>query len=469
VGALLITFLMACNPDKQIEKTPPLSGLSTVVYTADLTGVFPNPERGWHSRRSIVKDRNFSDIKSAGNTLIHSYLRLDSYQNTDVIPQLYLDSLQQGLNAVRASGLKIVLRATHVWDESPTVLESRILKHIEQVNAVISANADVVNHLEAGYLGKWGEWHSGLYTELSNRNDGDSRYRIIKKILETTPNNIPVLMRYPMHIREILDQIPAPSGSSALTQEQRDRIGHHNDCFLFNDNDRGTYARANLWFGSQTLAQQKQYAFNLTTSYGGNKMVGGETCSPSIDRIGDTQKEMGEVNWTEINLDFWGDAITMWKNTSLPAIGNDPAESEFTRISRKLGYRLRLTDATFSAATTAGGNFTFTANFNNDGYSSIIKSRPIFLVFDNGTNRYNIELANIDVRKWVTGNAPISEQKVSLPANMVAGTYKLALWLPDASTKLQSQPSYSIRFANKDMWDNANGYNVLSTSVTIKN
>ena len=147
LGALLITFLMACNAEKQIQITPPLSGPSTVVYTADLTGVFPNPERGWHNRRSIVRDRNFSDIKSAGNTLIHSYLRLDSYKDTDVIPQLYLDSLQQGLNAVRTAGLKIVLRATHVWDESPTVLESRILKHIEQVNAVISANADVVNHL----------------------------------------------------------------------------------------------------------------------------------------------------------------------------------------------------------------------------------------------------------------------------------------------------------------------------------
>lgn len=125
---------MACNLEKQIQIAPPLSGLSTVVYTADLTGVFPHPERGWHNRRSFVRDRNFSNIKSAGNTLIHIYRRLDSYKNTDVIPQLHLDSLQQGLNSVITTSLKIVLRVTHVWDESPTVLESRILKHIEQVN-----------------------------------------------------------------------------------------------------------------------------------------------------------------------------------------------------------------------------------------------------------------------------------------------------------------------------------------------
>ncbi|MFO7622675.1 MAG: hypothetical protein R6W81_15650, partial [Bacteroidales bacterium] len=31
--------------------------------------------------------------------------------------------------------------------------------------------------------------------------------------------------------------------------------------------------------GNQTLEQQKQYTFDMITSYGGNKIVGGETCS----------------------------------------------------------------------------------------------------------------------------------------------------------------------------------------------
>lgn len=444
------------------------AGTTTVRYIADLTSVFPNPERGWHNRRNIVRDRNFSDIKASGNTLIHSYLRLDNYRDTDIIPQSYLDSIREGLNAVRAAGLKIILRPTHTWSESPTVLESRILKHIEQLNAVLSANADVISHLEAGYLGKWGEWHSGPYTDLSSRSDGDTRYRIIKRILETTPDNLPLVMRYPMHIREILDELPAPAGSRPLTQAQRDRIGHHNDCFLYDSSDRGTYARLNLWFGNQTLEQQKQYAFNLSTSYGGNKLVGGETCSPAIDRIGETQKEMSETNWTELNFDFWGDAINQWKKIWLPASGNDPAEWEFDRISRKLGYRLRLIDATFPTLAIAGSSFTIDANLSNDGYASVIKQRPIYLVFDNGTNRYNIKLANIDVRKWVSGPVVLSRQTVTLPTNMAPGTYRMALWLPDASTKLLSQPSYSIRFANKDVWDSAKGYNVLSASVIIK-
>jgi hypothetical protein len=375
--------------------------------------------------------------------------------------------MQEALDAIRAHGLKIILRPTHVWSESPSVPESRILKHIEQLNAVISKNADVISHLEVGYLGKWGEWHSGLYTDLDNRADGDTRYRIVKKILDTTPESMPIAMRYPMHIREILDELPVPEGSEPLTQVQRDRIGHHSDCFLYNENDRGTYARLNVWFGNQTLEQQKQYTFNMFTSYGGNKIVGGETCSEKIERIDDTQNDMAKANWTEINIDFWKDAIEMWKERPLPAIGDDPTESEFNRISRKLGYRLRLIDATFPMSAKAGENFTIVANLINDGYASIIKKRPIYLVFDNGTDRYNIELTGIDVRTWVSGPAGISRQKVKLPPNMKPGKYQLALWLPDSSVSLQSRPEYAVRFANKEVWDAGKGYNLMAENLII--
>jgi hypothetical protein len=348
------------------------------------------------------------------------------------------------------------------------VPEARILKHLEQLNAVISKNADVICHLETGYLGKWGEWHSGLYTDLSSRTDGDTRYRIVKRILETTPESIPITLRYPMHIREILDELPVPVGSQPLTQVQRDRLGHHSDCFLYNEHDRGTYARDNIWYGNQTLEQQKQYAFDMITSYGGNKMVGGETCSPAIDRIDATQKEMAEVNWTEINISFWKDAIDLWRERWLPASGNDPAESEFDRISRKLGYRLRLIDATFPMSATSGGSFTISANLNNDGYAGIVKKRPIYLVFDNGINRYNIELTGIDVRTWVSGSVSLTGQTVTLSSNMAPGTYKLGLWLPDASASLQSRPEYSVRFANSEVWDAIKGYNILNNTLTIR-
>jgi hypothetical protein len=470
--ALIILVLAGFTPIKKSSEQVSTS-TNTVRYIADLTSVFPNPERGWHNRRDVDGRsgndvRDFSDVKAAGHTLVHSYLRLDDFKETDTIPQSYLDNMQEALDAIRAAGLKIILRPTHVWSDVPNIPVSRILKHIEQLNAVISKNADVINHLEAGYLGKWGEWHSGRYTDLSSRTDGDTRYRIIERILNTTPNSLPIAMRYPMHIRELLQELPVPEGSKPLTQVQRDRIGHHADCFLYDEHDRGTYARLKIWFGDQTLEQQKQYTFDMITSFGGNKIVGGETCSEKIERIDDTQNDLAKSNWTEININFWEDAIEMWKKRLLPASGNDPEESEFVRISRKLGYRLRLIDATFPKSAKAGKSFTIATNLNNDGFASIIKSRPIFLVFDNATNRYNIELTGIDVRQWVSGPVALKQQTLTLPSNMASGTYKLALWLPDASVNLQSRSGYAVRFANKEMWDATKGYNLLADSIIIR-
>ena len=71
------------------------------------------------------------------------------------------------------------------------------------------------------------------------------------------------------------------------------------------------------------------------------------------------------------------------------------------------------------------------------------------------------------MRKWVSGEASLSPQTVTLPSEMPSGIYKLALWLPDYYPNLRSRPDYSIRFANRAIWDAAKGYNVLFDAVTI--
>ncbi|MFC5529654.1 DUF4832 domain-containing protein [Cohnella yongneupensis] len=467
-----------------------LASAATLTYAADFASVFQNPERGFHNRYEIINDvsvndyassatsiagfnpdmldRTFARAKQAGNTLIHSYIHLDKYKNTDQLPQALLDNLASGLASIRAAGLKIVLRPAYAWSESPTLPESRILGHITQLNAVISAYSDVVLHLEAGYLGPWGEWHTSQFTDPFNRADADTRYRIIKQILNTTPASIPIVIRYPIFIKEVLE-LPTPTGSTPLTQSNRDRIGFHNDCFLSDSADMGTYDN-NSWMGWYYVEEKKQWMYDLATSTGGNKMMGGETCDSagSNDLAGvNVQSEMSKLNFTEINEDYAAVNLNIWKNANLTASGNDPAETAFTRLKRKLGYRLRLVDATFPTSASPGGSFTFSAHLNNDGYAGIIKSRPAFLVFDSGTQRYNVQLTGVDVRQWLSGPVTVSNQTVTLPAGMAGGNYKLALWLPDADAGLRSRPEYSVRLANTGTWDATKGYNVLANAVTI--
>ncbi|MBB6734675.1 DUF4832 domain-containing protein [Cohnella zeiphila] len=467
-----------------------LASAATFSYTGDLATAFPNPERGYHNRYEIIDDpsvndyassatsiagfnpdmldRTFARAKADGDTLIHSYIHLDKYKDTDQLPQALLDNLASGLAAVRAAGLKIILRPAYAWSDSPAVPESRILGHIRQLDAVISANADVVNHLEAGYIGPWGEWHTSQYTDPFSRTDADTRYRIIQTILSTTPASIPVVIRYPIFIKEATE-LPTPSGSAPLTQQDKDRIGFHNDCFLADSADMGTYDN-NSWMGWYYVEEKKQWMYDMATASGGNKMVGGETCDAagSDDAAGvNVQTEMSKLHFTEINEDYAPVNLNIWKAANLPASGNDPAETAFTRLKRKLGYRFRLVDADFPTSASPGAGFAFSAHLNNDGYAGMIKPRPVFLVFDNGTQRYDVPLPGLDPRLWTSGAVNVPAQTVTLPANMTAGTYKLALWLPDNDPGLRSRPEYSVRLANTGTWDAAKGYNVLAAAVTI--
>lgn len=493
--AILLTVVMACSTFFIIPASPASAAMTTVTYTGDFATAFPNPERGYHNRYEIINDetvndyvsasqsiigfnpdavdRTFSRAKSLGNTIIHSYIHLDKFTEADTLPQALLDNLASGLAAIREHGLKIILRPAYAWDSYPDVPESRILKHIEQLNAVISANADVIMHLEAGYLGPWGEWHGARYCSFMDPVDAQTRYRIIKKILSTTPSNIPVCMRYPIFIKELEYMTQnglVPSDTSPITQNEFDRIGFHNDGFLADSADCGTYDNPS-WIGPYYPTEiKRQWMYDRMTSQGFNTMMGGETMlstgnnDPACVNV---QSEMALLNTTEINEDFAEVNVNIWRNANLAASGNDPAETCFIRLKRKMGYRIRLIDATFNTTAAAGTPYTISANLYNDGYAGFIKLRPIYLVFDNGTNRYNLPLNNVEVRSWLSGPISMQTQTVILPADMPAGTYKLALWLPDAAPNLQSRPEYSVRFANIGTWDAEKGYNVLSDSVYV--
>ncbi|WP_027346817.1 DUF4832 domain-containing protein [Hamadaea tsunoensis] len=469
------------------------TGTRTVTFTGDLGTVFPNPDRGFHNRYEIINDptvndyatnnsiagfspdmldRTFARAKGDGDTLIHSYVHLDKYKTADLPPAL-LDNLGTGLAAIRAQGLKIVLRFAYAWSESTAVTEAQMNRHLDQLGPVLTANADVIDHLEAGFLGAWGEWHDSQFTDAFNADQALVRYRLIKKIMVSTPASVPVAVRYPIFNYEFLQRTTPPSPCSLpdnclLTTQDKDRLGFHDDCFLSDSADMGTYDQ-NSWLGWFDTSAKKQWVYNMATSTGGNQFVGGETCDSAgaDDAAGvNAQYELSHQHWTEINEDYAPVNINIWKAANLAAAGNDPAETLFTRAKRKLGYRLRLIDATFTSAPTPGSAFTFAAHLANDGYASPIQQRPVYLVFDSGTHRYDIALPGVDARTWVPGAVTIPTQTVTLPS-MAQGSYTVALWLPDQYASLRSNPAYDVRLANTGTWNATTGYNTLATGVTV--
>ena len=79
---------------------------------------------------------------------------------------------------------------------------------------------------------------------------------------------------------------------------------------------------------------------------------------------------------------------------------------------------------------------------------------------------YTIAL-NTNPRLWASGVQQTITENVTLPANMVAGSYKLYLKLPDTDQALSTRPEYSVRMANESTWESNTGYNNLMHTVNI--
>jgi hypothetical protein len=67
----------------------------------------------------------------------------------------------------------------------------------------------------------------------------------------------------------------------------------------------------------------------------------------------------------------------------------------------------------------------------------------------------------VDPRTWLPGAHELTV-RLRVPADLAAGTYRLALWLPDTAENLRSRPEYSVQIANQGVWNAVRGDNTLA-------
>ncbi len=298
----------------------PAAAVKTITYTPDFATIFSNPERGFCHYIGIQTPNSFpnSDILfsyrpyltsgavgAITSRIMHSYIYLGNYVDTPTLPQVLLDDLASGLTEVRREGMKINLRCAYTMsmDRLVDVPLDIIMSHMKQINKVISANADVVLAIEAGYFGPHGEWHDNPYTTWEDRTgtpnpEGKSaRATLVKGILETTPDNIKVVIRYPDYLKELLE-------NDILTEAEKNRLGFHNDGIAQREDDGGTYP--------PDIQAWRKYAYGLTTSDGFHRYYGGET---GIDPASE-----GYLDGYKVLEDSYNTNMTDTRDPSIPAL-----------------------------------------------------------------------------------------------------------------------------------------------------
>lgn len=196
----------------------PATGVATVEYAAS-TAIIANPERGLfqYSETHYQSDGSGYTALSAnslaasrssdGRSLVYRYFVMEKYLTVDTLDSAWLDLVTADLTAVRAAGCKIIPRFVYStsgdidappYSADPPV--ARVLGHITQLSPILKANADVIDSIEAGFIGMWGEWYySDNFGDLGtiNATDYHNRWRVLSALLDATDPSTYVLVRYP--------------------------------------------------------------------------------------------------------------------------------------------------------------------------------------------------------------------------------------------------------------------------------
>ncbi|MDF2049316.1 DUF4832 domain-containing protein [Arthrobacter sp. Cr_A7] len=444
-------------------------------YTTDDSPALRNPERGIYSA---------SDPNVGTHTIVPEWLWLHDVCMEELTwkglndPRTTkkLNEYAQQLEKWRADGVKVLFRPR--YDKPNTnnpnlpsdceisgtpVFHAKTMdlqrNHIDAVAAMLGDYRDVIAYIQAGYLGRWGEWN----TENDNIPQAPFLYnkaeraQIIDHILSTYADHgikQHVELRRPVFMQEVLDRNPIAN------------VGFHQDCFMSNDSDGGTYSNfsdspANIdeHDDDKLNAEWKKRAQSFTAE----RSFGGETCPlssppnpPRWHSCSNMRSEPATFHMNYLNIDWADNVVSTWE-----------AGGCYDEIRSRLGYRFEVTRVEYTPTVAPGQNFTVSVDILNSGWARLHKHRDAQLVLRKGSTTHVYPLSNGATETWKPGTTTqISVTDTAPPT----GTYELRLTIPDpdAPTRIL----YAVKLASQrcgvNIFDASTAENDLGISMTVQ-
>ncbi len=435
---------------------------SSVNYTADDNTIFSNPERGFITMiGGTLSEKNPYGVKGHESTLdnkissekmsivlVHYYL--SNYRTTGTLPTKILNAFDEDMAVLRSKGMKAIIRFSYTESESGNDAAWNIVKqHIQQYKSHWQANADVIFCFQAGIVGAWGEWYYTQNYGNQQSSMNSARRLVVDSLLAAVPADRCIQLRTPKFKTGYVGNSQPLTETEAYSGSAKARLGHHNDAFLYDYDNMGTY---------EDTATQKPYLAQETlyVPLGGETDITKESLAQQWATYDKTIAEMSRLHWTFIQSGYAETTTNMWRNNGT-----------FDELNRRMGYRFQLVNGTYSDQVAAGSKLSVNMQIRNAGFAPLYNERPAYIVLKNGSKTYPLKL-NADPRRWKpNGVVTTVNEQLTVPSNVPAGSYQLYLYLPDAYASIASNPKYAVRFANSNVWESSTGMNKLNASVTV--
>ena len=439
---------------------------SVVTYTPDNTTIFKNPERGFTeelngkvSANSPYRVKNHIDSNWGKNDKMTMPVVLYNFGNfkSQDLPQAVLNGFDEDMQTLRDMGLKCVLRFAYTERESDKVdaTPEWVHRHLQQLKPHLEANEDVIYVLEAGFVGVWGEWYYSANYGDETQHVTANRRKVIEYLFENTPAAMFILFRYPMIQQEYLNDKTPLTAAEGFSGTQKARMGCHNDAFLHDWGNMGTYASDDS--GDDPKMRRYVATHCLYTPNGGETNIDDDDALAER-RYSQAPSEMAAYHWSFCGSTYATPVTGRWRSSGL-----------FDTLNVYMGYRYNLMSAQYSDQAAPGGKANVVISLRNVGYAPLYNERPVYLVLKSSSKTYTLQL-NADPRRWLpNGTWSLIREQVDIPSDVAEGSYDLYLWMPDRHESIKNDPRYAVRFGNKNVWDNNTGYNDLNASITISN
>lgn len=421
-------------------------------------------------------DEEMRKYASDSISLVQTYFYLTGYIGRNISEDGF-NTMELFFNRLRSFGKKAVLRFAYEREflgralMGPTLEDIR--RHAVQLKPFLEKNKDVIMVVQAGMIGAWGEWHSSFHhLEGSEK----TKKEILKIICDMVPED-----------RQIQVRVPAYKNLISKDSSDYKRISFHDDFIVIKPHQWDGGMREGMPYYNQ-IVEESPFLLTDGELPWGSWSINQDKDNPEdcwlIDGLKIAERLFRQHytslsaihNYKEgkaddkFSMQYWKETPVMESflaNKKMPYSPSYFRNSKNQRVSRNvfdyirdhLGYRIELQMMTCKSD---NDNMSIDISLINRGFSTIVNTRPVYLVLiDKDWNVSEVETSS-DVTLWQpymptdTTCTPLVHH-IHCTINkkqLKSGKYKLGLWLPDHAERLRYNPLYAVHCANDNtvMW-----------------